>query len=233
MLRAILLDAGLTLVYPSSGDWFVPPGWREWFEERVDARFDAAAIDGSFKAAYDYLDANHLVPDLRAERSQFERFFELWLGALGVGSSADYAAMAESIVFDAGKFSVYGEVRGALARLSARYALAIVSDTWPSLDSGFRAHGLRDFFKGFVMSSSLGVCKPDPRMYLEALSALGVDAGEALFVDDSRACLDGAAALGIACVRIDRSGKAGADSAYPVIRDLTELERALAEGSLP
>ncbi len=60
-----------------------------------------------------------------------------------------------------------------------------------------------------VLSCEVGAAKPDPAIFETALESLGVRAEEALFVDDQRAFCDGAAALGIHAVLIDRTGRAG------------------------
>jgi putative hydrolase of the HAD superfamily len=48
-----------------------------------------------------------------------------------------------------------------------------------------------------------GVLKPDPKAYLGCLQALGLQAGEAVFVDDQPRNVDGARRLGIPTVAFD------------------------------
>ena len=48
-----------------------------------------------------------------------------------------------------------------------------------------------------VVSGRTGVRKPDPRIYLEALRLARVDAGDAVFVDDSPGNVDGARRVGM------------------------------------
>lgn len=45
-------------------------------------------------------------------------------------------------------------------------------------------HGLGELFETVVLSGDLGIVKPDPAIYTHALEELGVEASEAVFVDD-------------------------------------------------
>jgi HAD superfamily hydrolase (TIGR01509 family) len=56
-------------------------------------------------------------------------------------------------------------------------------------------------FRDIVISSSLGLCKPDPRIFQVALERFGVTAADCLFIDDVPANVAGARAAGLAAVR--------------------------------
>jgi 2-haloacid dehalogenase len=70
-------------------------------------------------------------------------------------------------------------------------------------------------FKDIVLSSSVGVCKPDPRIFELAVERFGVDAGDCLFIDDIAANAAGARAAGLAAVQFTSAA---------------DLRRLLAEG---
>jgi putative hydrolase of the HAD superfamily len=53
-----------------------------------------------------------------------------------------------------------------------------------------------------VFSCSVGVAKPDPRIYRIAADRLGVEPGECLFVDDQPPFVEGARAAGMDAVRL-------------------------------
>jgi putative hydrolase of the HAD superfamily len=69
--------------------------------------------------------------------------------------------------------------------------------------------GLSGLVDDMVLSCEVGAAKPDPQIYEIALDRLGVDATEALFVDDQQRYCDGAAAVGMHAVLLDRVGDAG------------------------
>lgn len=56
-------------------------------------------------------------------------------------------------------------------------------------------------FRDVVISSSVGVCKPDTRIFALALDRFGVAASDCLFIDDVAANVAGAKAAGIAAVQ--------------------------------
>lgn len=90
--------------------------------------------------------------------------------------------------------------------------------------------GIAEEFDEILLSFEVGMHKPDPGIYQEALRRLGdIAPDRAVFVDDQPAYCDGAAALGIDTFLIDRSGDGTPDlNGHRVIRDLRAL---LAEGA--
>ena len=84
---------------------------------------------------------------------------------------------------------------------------AILSNGGPEITAGLRARRrLEDWFDVVVVSYEVGVCKPDPRIYEVCLSRLGVDAPQALFVDDRAENVDAAAKLGLQTVHFTSDG---------------------------
>ena len=88
-----------------------------------------------------------------------------------------------------------------LERLGKRYRLALLSNTDPihvaHLQSTFA------FFRLFpvrIYSCSVGVRKPHPLIYREALRACKVQAGQAVYIDDIPAYVEAAQLLGISGV---------------------------------
>jgi putative hydrolase of the HAD superfamily len=84
--------------------------------------------------------------------------------------------------------------------------------------------GLDEVFDEIILSFEVGLRKPDPAIYREALGRLDVEPDRAVFVDDQQEYCDGAAAIGIETYLIDRSGDATPDeNGHRVIRDLRVL----------
>jgi putative hydrolase of the HAD superfamily len=84
--------------------------------------------------------------------------------------------------------------------------------------------GIVDAFDDVVLSFEVGLRKPDPAIYREALERLQVAPEHAVFVDDQPEYCDGAATLGIETLLIDRSGDGTPDpDGHRVIRDLRTL----------
>ena len=69
------------------------------------------------------------------------------------------------------------------------------------------------------------MCKPDPRIYRDALEKSGVSGDEAVFIDDTPRNLEGAAALGITPILIAANPASDVEVPYLKIHDLRELIR--------
>lgn len=130
---------------------------------------------------------------------------------------------------------VYPDARRGLAGLEAAgYRVAIVANQPASREAELRALGIRP--EVVAMSETLGVAKPDPAFFDEALRLMGSpDPGEVAYVGDR---VDNdvvpAAAAGMRAVRIVRGpwGHLQRDVdgvAELVVRDLDELVARIAE----
>ncbi len=124
---------------------------------------------------------------------------ELW-AIIGREQGLDAAALAEFRAdFWSGDF-VDGEVVGLIDRLRPRYKLGLLSNAWSSLRALLAQPefgGLLGRFDVVLISAEEGLMKPDARIYRRAVERLGVAPGEAVFVDDIRANVEGARAAGL------------------------------------
>jgi 2-haloalkanoic acid dehalogenase type II len=76
--------------------------------------------------------------------------------------------------------------RETLQRLQGRFKLGLVTNGERDSQRGrLGATGLDAFFDAVLISDEAGCSKPDPRIFELALEALGVEAGQALYVGDS------------------------------------------------
>ncbi|RKT87590.1 putative hydrolase of the HAD superfamily [Saccharopolyspora antimicrobica] len=91
--------------------------------------------------------------------------------------------------------AVVDEVAEILAGL--RVPVVLVSNATSRLDSDLAALGVLDLFDGVVNSSSVGVAKPDPAIYHFAARQAGAELDGCLFIDDTRANVEAARALGM------------------------------------
>src|SRR5439155_16400420 len=83
---------------------------------------------------------------------------------------------------------------------AAGLAAAALTNNWITEDAG--AGALRPHFDVFVESATLGLRKPDPRIFVRACEELRVAPAEAVFLDDIGANLKAARALGMTTIKV-------------------------------
>lgn len=93
-------------------------------------------------------------------------------------------------------------------------AVAALTNNWANDGDPHAALSeLRGAFDAFIESSVVGLRKPDPRIYLHACEALGVQPPEAVFLDDIGRNLKAARELGMATIKVEEPGAALAELA--------------------
>ena len=134
------------------------------------------------------------------------------LEALGIAPQPDLvetlvethmAAVTGALVFNPAH-------RPLLERLSQAYALGVVSnfDHTPSALGVLEREALGTYFRTVVISEAVGWRKPHPRIFREALDALGVAPQDALFIGDSpEADVAGAAGVGMDTAWLNPQGQ--------------------------
>ena len=89
-------------------------------------------------------------------------------------------------------------------RLHTRYPLYLLSDT-NEIHFGYvqKTVATLGLFDEFIVSYEVGVMKPDPRIYEEALRRSGLPASACVFVDDRPGNVEGARRVGMHAVRFE------------------------------
>jgi FMN phosphatase YigB (HAD superfamily) len=195
---ALLFDFGGTL--DADG-----VAWKErmvdlWAAEGI--RPDPAVFDRAFYAADDAL-VGAIAPDstLAETVAGLSRGVA---GRLGVSDRALADRIAARFVADA--LAKLRANRAVLMALGERYRLGIVSNFYGNLAAVCAGCAIDDLFAVVVDSARVGYTKPDPRIFRAALTALGTNPEDAVFIGDSaRRDMAGARALGMSHVWLRRS----------------------------
>lgn len=88
------------------------------------------------------------------------------------------------------------KVIGSLGRQG--YQLCLLSNTTTSeIKPLLKKHGLEPLFHEIIISSEVGIRKPDPQLFRLALTRLSARPEETVFIDDSQRNVDAAKRLGI------------------------------------
>jgi putative hydrolase of the HAD superfamily len=161
------------------------------------------------------------------KESRRERLRRLF-GELGEEISPQALAEVES-AFNQAYDTVFLPVAGAhalLEQLTGKVAIGVLSNNVrDGVEKLLRRLDLDRFVDACFTADMVGVTKPDPAMFRQALDHFEVDAVEAVMIGDSWANdVLGAAALGIRPVWFNRSGQPCPDPA--LAEQLTTLEPA-------
>lgn len=155
---------------------------------------------------------------------------EVWrraLAAVGVTDPAvAVAAVALHTEHERKTFALYDESLEVLSALRERgIRLGVVTNGPSGLQRvKLRVVGLEEHVDAVVISGEHGVHKPDPAIFALALEALGIPAGEALFVGvNPIADVAGARGAGLTSVWIDRTGAEQTCEPHAVVTDLRGL----------
>ena len=216
--RAVLFDAGATLVHPD------PPVEAIYAREFATdgARFTEEDFSRALTRAWEEVHASggtNRYGGVRGEADFWRAFLNRVRSFLDGGTVSPEAFDRLAKHFrSASAWSVYGDVLPTLEELSRRdLALAVVSNWDSYLPTLLTALDLSRFFRVVAVSAIEQTGKPEAEIFHRTCRRLGVDPGEALHVGDSVAeDLEAARAAGLRALLLDR------DDRYPEIADRIE-----------
>ncbi|MFN2251366.1 MAG: HAD family hydrolase [Anaerolineae bacterium] len=214
-LEAVLFDAGLTLIRAASSTADVAaPVLRA-----NGIPYDWDALSAVMARAEDRLEAQWLTEDWFASEAAVRRLFvsayEAALASLPSIGGVEHLATALShqiydSYLDARHWSTYPDVLPTLQALhEAHVAMGVVSDWGHGLEAIILELELAPFFQFLVVSSRLGITKPDPSVFQMALARIGARPEHSIYVGDTYVKdVIGARAAGLTPVLLDRRGAA-------------------------
>ena len=165
------------------------------------------------------------------ERGWWRRFLERMCEHLEAPVPSRFAAAELFHRFGtAAAWEVYPEVPEVLASLASQgVRLGVVSNWDHRLPAVLEELGLAQFLGTITYSQKIGLEKPDPRIFLQALAELEVEPAAALHVGDGQLeDVEGAVAAGMSALLLVRPGAAGAGTAGGDLRDLSSLPERVA-----
>jgi putative hydrolase of the HAD superfamily len=202
-LRAVLFDVDFTLAKP--GPDLGPEGYRK-LGERYGLELDPARYPEARAAALATLERH---PELRHDEELWFAFTERIVRGMGGDAEAahDLAVEMTRAWERHENFDLYDDVLPVLGRLRALgLKLGLVSNGGREI-SDFVAHHRLEVDCA-IASRAHGWTKPHESIFLAALDLIGVLPAEAAMVGDSvEDDIEGATALGMQAVLIDRDGR--------------------------
>lgn len=233
-IKAILFDSGRVLNGPTTGHWFITPNFFKYVNQQKFNAIKASEKISAFDRAAEYISQQKLIINENEEYMHFFEYYSIFSECLPQLQlkCADIALITKDYVYNPMKYSFYNDAVTVISELSKTYKLAIVSDAWPSLEMVYSKAGLSEYFSAFVISSKLGVTKPNELMYKTALDELGVSPEETVFIDDNIKNCIGASKLGIKPIVLNRDWRMYAynkliNRKYDIISNLYDVKKML------
>ena len=209
MIRAVLFDAGATLVHPD------PPVEAVYAREFAadGARFSEEDVGRALTRAWEEAHAA-TGPNRYGGVSGEARYWKDFLGRVrsfldgGAVSAAAFARLADHFRSPEA-WAIYDDVLATLEELLRRdLKLAIVSNWDSHLPKLLAALDLGRFFRVVAVSAIEEVGKPDPEIFRRACERLHVLPTESLHVGDSLTeDYEGARAAGLSALLLDRGDR--------------------------
>ena len=210
MIRAVTFDATGTLFHcPRLGGVYAEVLARHGIDvsaarageliREIWTEFDCAVRD----------DRDRFAAHPDGPRGFWRRFLERFCEHLGVPAATPFAAAELYDRFArAAAWELYEDVAPTLEALAAEdLTLAVIANWDPRLPGLLEELGIAGRFAEIVYSAEVGFEKPHPGIFESALARLAVEPEEVLHVgDDRRRDVEGAQALGMNAVLLDRSG---------------------------
>lgn len=198
--KAVLFDAGNTLI------WLDHP----YIVELLREYGVETSMEGLMEAEYG---AKLLLDEMARAgtldtRTRGTAFFGEIFRRIGV-AEAHFGPLAQRLFARHAERNLWGTVRErtteTLDALRDRgYRLAVISNADGRVESLLDAVGLRPWFEFVIDSTTVGIDKPDPRIFRLATDRMGVDPSEAVYVGDIYEIdVQGARAAGMRAILVD------------------------------
>lgn len=222
MTKYIILDFGNVLAYPTSGDWFITPKFKELVNMDI---FDVDKYK-SLNTKYSKILSERLIT-LEEEFEMFKRYYDNVLKDCyhDYDSSILYD-IAYNRTFEFDKYGLYDDVVESLNNLRDNYKLIMVSDNWPCGIEYLKHYNIHDVFDKIYISSIYDCEKKDGLLFDYPIKDYNIKDGEAIFVDDKEELLDVAVNKGLDVLLMDRSNDV-LSSKYNTISSMGELVKKL------
>jgi len=205
-IKGILIDSGYVLIYPSSeNNWFISPKMLDLLE--IHDTNSVNLLKNSIKNAHYILDKYPYVLNKDDEIRCFNDFYKVVLNDFNANLNVEKLALelAEDITINPIKYCFYEDSKPIISLLQESFKIALVSDAWPSMRLIYDYNDMTKYFDKMVISSELGVLKPDALMYKTALEGIGLLPEECIFLDDNIDNCIGAKKLGIIPILVSRN----------------------------
>lgn len=234
-IKGLLIDSGRVLNFAATRDWSYSPNFFKIVSKDKFNNISKDKRDEAFRKAWSYINNITLMQTIEEEWKHFLEFFIIIKNELPELEIDDkiLKLLTDDFVLNYDKYIFFKDVFEVLPILNQNYKLRLVSDAWPSLRNVYKKAGFYDYFDAIIISSEIGVTKPNEKMYKTAIKSLNLTSNEVIFIDDNPKNCEGALNLGIKSIVLNRNTLSRSYIKYikksnlNVVKDMYKLEKLL------
>lgn len=219
--KYLILDFGLVLGKPKTGNWFITPNFYEIIGKN---KIDLKRLNVLFNKYNENISKKIITKE--EEYKAFKEFYLNILNELKIVKNEEETAekLAEDFVYNEDKYIMYDDVYEFLEKQSQKYILILLSDNWPCVYAILKNWGIDKFFTKIYISSEYLALKKDGLLFDYAMNEFKIKKDEAIFVDDNPELLEVADKKKLIPVLMDRANLHKDYSKYKRIQNLEELK---------
>ena len=219
--KYLILDFGLVLGKPKTGNWFITPNFYEIIGKN---KIDLKRLNVLFNKYNENISKKIITKE--EEYKAFKEFYLNILNGLKIVKNEEETAekLAEDFVYNEDKYIMYDDVYEFLEKQSQKYILILLSDNWPCVYAILKNWGIDKFFTKIYISSEYPALKKDGLLFDYAMNEFKIKKDEAIFIDDNPELLEVADKKKLIPVLMDRANLHKDYSKYKRIQNLEELK---------
>ena len=185
--KYLILDFGLVLGKPKTGNWFITPNFYEIIGKN---KIDLKRLNVLFNKYNENISKKIITKE--EEYKAFKEFYLNILNELKIVKNEEETAekLAEDFVYNEDKYIMYDDVYEFLEKQSQKYILILLSDNWPCVYAILKNWGIDKFFTKIYISSEYPALKKDGLLFDYAMNEFKIKKDEAIFVDDNPELLE-------------------------------------------
>lgn len=219
--KYLILDFGLVLGKPKTGNWFITPNFYEIIGKN---KIDLKRLNVLFNKYNENISKKIITKE--EEYKAFKEFYLNILNELKIVKNEEETAekLAEDFVYNEDKYIMYDDVYEFLEKQSQKYILILLSDNWPCVYAILKNWGIDKFLTKIYISSEYPALKKDGLLFDYAMNEFKIKKDEVIFVDDNPELLEVADKKKLIPVLMDRTNLHKDYSKYKRIQNLEEIK---------
>lgn len=219
--KYLILDFGLVLGKPKTGNWFITPNFYEIIGKN---KIDLKRLNVLFNKYNENISKKIITKE--EEYKAFKEFYLNIMNELKIVKNPEEVSekLAEDFVYNEEKYIMYDDVYEFLEKESQKYIIILLSDNWPCVYAILKKWGIDRFFTKIYISSEYPALKKDGLLFDYAINEFKIKKNEAIFIDDNPELLEIADKKKLIPILMDRNNLHNDYGTYKKINNLQSIE---------